>query len=131
MPSPIFMSIKNTMCFICTYGLTSQTSEPNQVYFCRLLRFLQVQEEHQGAVHCPPHHVHQDSSHPLQASHQVSIPAPEMLFIPLTVKCLPCVMIPFFSSFKFGRKINYINYLSELEDIVKCEQLVIPTRVRE
>ncbi|XP_038846723.1 rho GTPase-activating protein 1 isoform X2 [Salvelinus namaycush] len=34
-------------------------------------------------------------------------------------------------SFKFGRKINYINYLSELEDIVKCEQLVIPTRVRE
>ncbi|XP_029577851.1 rho GTPase-activating protein 1 isoform X1 [Salmo trutta] len=34
-------------------------------------------------------------------------------------------------SFKFGRKINYINYLSELEDIVKCEQLVIPTRVRD
>uniref|UniRef100_A0A8C7QD43 Rho GTPase activating protein 1 n=1 Tax=Oncorhynchus mykiss TaxID=8022 RepID=A0A8C7QD43_ONCMY len=54
-----------------------------------------------------------------------------MLFIPLTVKCLPCVMNPFFSSFKFGRKINYINYLSELEDIVKCEQLVIPTRVRD
>ena len=34
-------------------------------------------------------------------------------------------------SFKFGRKINYINYLSELEDILKCEQLVIPARVRE
>nr|XP_046205657.1 rho GTPase-activating protein 1-like [Oncorhynchus gorbuscha] len=34
-------------------------------------------------------------------------------------------------SFKFGRKINYINYLSELEDVVKCEQLVIPTRVRD
>ncbi|KAG9352162.1 hypothetical protein JZ751_020575 [Albula glossodonta] len=34
-------------------------------------------------------------------------------------------------SFKFGRKLNYINYLSELEDIVKCEQLVIPTRVRD
>ncbi|KAJ8413137.1 hypothetical protein AAFF_G00107190 [Aldrovandia affinis] len=34
-------------------------------------------------------------------------------------------------SFKFGRKINYINYLSELEDILKCEQLVIPTRVRD
>ncbi|KAL1007038.1 hypothetical protein UPYG_G00081100 [Umbra pygmaea] len=34
-------------------------------------------------------------------------------------------------SLKFGRKINYINYLSELEDIVKCEQLVIPTRVRD
>uniref|UniRef100_A0A673XUE5 Rho GTPase activating protein 1 n=1 Tax=Salmo trutta TaxID=8032 RepID=A0A673XUE5_SALTR len=32
-------------------------------------------------------------------------------------------------SFKFGRKINYINYLSELEEVVKCEQLVIPTRV--
>lgn len=34
-------------------------------------------------------------------------------------------------SFKFGRKINYINYLSELEDIVKCEQLVIPARVQD
>lgn len=34
-------------------------------------------------------------------------------------------------SFKFGRKINYINYLSELEEVVKCEQLVIPNRVRE
>ncbi|XP_035273901.1 rho GTPase-activating protein 1 [Anguilla anguilla] len=34
-------------------------------------------------------------------------------------------------SFKFGQKINYINYLSELEDIVKCKQLVIPTRVRD
>ncbi|XP_067104705.1 rho GTPase-activating protein 1 [Osmerus mordax] len=34
-------------------------------------------------------------------------------------------------SFKFGRKINYINYLSELEDILKCEQLVIPARVRD
>ncbi|MEQ2165392.1 Rho GTPase-activating protein 1, partial [Goodea atripinnis] len=29
----------------------------------------------------------------------------------------------------FGRKINYVSYLSELEDVVKCEQLVIPTRV--
>uniref|UniRef100_A0A3P8SI92 Rho GTPase activating protein 1 n=1 Tax=Amphiprion percula TaxID=161767 RepID=A0A3P8SI92_AMPPE len=29
-------------------------------------------------------------------------------------------------SFKFGRKINYVSYLSELEDVVKCEQLVIP-----
>lgn len=34
-------------------------------------------------------------------------------------------------SFKFGRKINYVNYLSELEDVVKCDQLVIPARVRE
>ncbi|XP_052008176.1 rho GTPase-activating protein 1-like [Xyrauchen texanus] len=34
-------------------------------------------------------------------------------------------------SFKFGRKINYINYLSELEEIMKCDQLVIPNRVRE
>uniref|UniRef100_A0A673I7H7 Rho GTPase-activating protein 1-like n=1 Tax=Sinocyclocheilus rhinocerous TaxID=307959 RepID=A0A673I7H7_9TELE len=34
-------------------------------------------------------------------------------------------------SFKFGRKLNYINYLSELEEIVKCDQLVIPNRVRE
>ncbi|KAJ8340506.1 hypothetical protein SKAU_G00351390 [Synaphobranchus kaupii] len=36
-----------------------------------------------------------------------------------------------FISFKFGQKINYINYLSELEDIVKCKQLVIPARVRD
>ncbi|KAL4642123.1 rho GTPase-activating protein 1 [Arapaima gigas] len=34
-------------------------------------------------------------------------------------------------SFKFGRKVNYVNYLSELEDVVKCEQLVIPSRVRD
>ncbi|XP_063043988.1 rho GTPase-activating protein 1 isoform X1 [Engraulis encrasicolus] len=34
-------------------------------------------------------------------------------------------------SFKFGRKISYINYLSELDELVKCEQLVIPSRVRE
>ncbi|XP_048040881.1 rho GTPase-activating protein 1 isoform X1 [Megalobrama amblycephala] len=34
-------------------------------------------------------------------------------------------------SFKFGQKINYINYLSELEEVVKCDQLVIPSRVRE
>uniref|UniRef100_A0A3B1IUK7 Rho GTPase activating protein 1 n=1 Tax=Astyanax mexicanus TaxID=7994 RepID=A0A3B1IUK7_ASTMX len=33
-------------------------------------------------------------------------------------------------SFKFGRKIHYVNYLSELEEIVKCDQLVIPSRVR-
>uniref|UniRef100_A0A3Q1CL21 Rho GTPase activating protein 1 n=1 Tax=Amphiprion ocellaris TaxID=80972 RepID=A0A3Q1CL21_AMPOC len=34
-------------------------------------------------------------------------------------------------SFKFGRKINYVSYLSELEDVVKCEQLVIPALVKE
>ncbi|KAJ3584508.1 hypothetical protein NHX12_015003 [Muraenolepis orangiensis] len=34
-------------------------------------------------------------------------------------------------SFKFGRKINYVSYLSELEDVVKCEQLVIPARVQD
>ncbi|CAL8406915.1 unnamed protein product [Arctogadus glacialis] len=34
-------------------------------------------------------------------------------------------------SFKFGRKINYVSYLSELEDVVKCDQLVIPERVQE
>uniref|UniRef100_A0A8C5B7T1 Rho GTPase-activating protein 1 n=1 Tax=Gadus morhua TaxID=8049 RepID=A0A8C5B7T1_GADMO len=32
-------------------------------------------------------------------------------------------------SFKFGRKINYVSYLSELEDVVKCDQLVIPERI--
>ncbi|KAF7207060.1 transcript variant X2 [Nothobranchius furzeri] len=35
------------------------------------------------------------------------------------------------TSIKFGRKINYVSYLSELEDVVKCDQLVIPARVRE
>ncbi|XP_062845391.1 rho GTPase-activating protein 1 [Trichomycterus rosablanca] len=35
-----------------------------------------------------------------------------------------------FISFKFGRKLHYVNYLSELEEIVKCDQLVIPSRVR-
>ncbi|MCI4393233.1 hypothetical protein PGIGA_G00155180 [Pangasianodon gigas] len=34
-------------------------------------------------------------------------------------------------SFKFGRKVHYVNYLSELEEIVKCDQLVIPSRVKE
>ncbi|XP_061833708.1 rho GTPase-activating protein 1 isoform X2 [Nerophis lumbriciformis] len=34
-------------------------------------------------------------------------------------------------SFKFGRKINYVSYLSELDDVVKCEQLIIPVRVKE
>ncbi|XP_060767045.1 rho GTPase-activating protein 1 [Neoarius graeffei] len=33
-------------------------------------------------------------------------------------------------SFKFGRKIHYVNYLSDLEEIVKCDQLVIPSRVK-
>uniref|UniRef100_A0A7N8YNN2 Rho GTPase activating protein 1 n=1 Tax=Mastacembelus armatus TaxID=205130 RepID=A0A7N8YNN2_9TELE len=34
-------------------------------------------------------------------------------------------------SFKFGRKINYVSYLSELENVVKCDQLVIPACVKE
>lgn len=34
-------------------------------------------------------------------------------------------------SFKFGRKINYVSYLSELQDVVKCEQLLIPAPVKE
>lgn len=34
-------------------------------------------------------------------------------------------------SFKFGRKIFYANYLSELEEIVKLEQLGIPKSVQE
>ncbi|TNN29387.1 Rho GTPase-activating protein 1 [Liparis tanakae] len=34
-------------------------------------------------------------------------------------------------SFKFGRKINYVSYLSELEAVVKSEQLITPARVRE
>ncbi|CAG06627.1 unnamed protein product [Tetraodon nigroviridis] len=34
-------------------------------------------------------------------------------------------------NFKFGRKINYVSYLSELEDVVKCDQLLIPAPVKE
>lgn len=34
-----------------------------------------------------------------------------------------------FFSFKFGRKIFYVNYLSELEEYVKLEQLGIPSQV--
>lgn len=34
-------------------------------------------------------------------------------------------------SFKFGRKINYVSYLSELQDVVNCEQLLIPAPVKE
>lgn len=34
-------------------------------------------------------------------------------------------------SFKFGRKINYVSYLSELQDVVKCDQLLIPGPVKE
>ncbi|KAM9327910.1 rho GTPase-activating protein 1 [Pholidichthys leucotaenia] len=46
------------------------------------------------------------------------------------IKTLLILFKPFIS-FKFGRKINYVSYLSELEDVVKCDQLLIPTRVRE
>lgn len=43
----------------------------------------------------------------------------------------PCLtqMLPFASSFKFGRKIFYVNYLSELSEHVKLEQLGIPRQV--
>lgn len=34
-----------------------------------------------------------------------------------------------FFSFKFGRKIFYVNFLSELEEYVKLEQLGIPSQV--
>lgn len=33
--------------------------------------WFQVQEEHQGSVYRPPHHVHQDSADPFQTDHQV------------------------------------------------------------
>lgn len=36
---------------------------------------------------------------------------------------------PSTSSFKFGRKIFYVNYLSELSEHVKLEQLGIPRQV--
>lgn len=42
--------------------------------------------------------------------------------------CVVCVCL--IHSFKFGQKVHYVNYLSELEEIVKCDQLVIPSRVR-
>ncbi|KAK5847976.1 hypothetical protein PBY51_017063 [Eleginops maclovinus] len=46
------------------------------------------------------------------------------------IKTLLILFKPFIS-FKFGRKINYVSYLSELDDVVKCEQLIIPARVKE
>ncbi|RVE75007.1 hypothetical protein OJAV_G00012580 [Oryzias javanicus] len=48
----------------------------------------------------------------------------------LFIKTLLVLFKPIIS-LKFGRKINYVSYLSELEDVVKCEQLLIPQRVRE
>ena len=38
-------------------------------------------------------------------------------------------ILPYTSSFKFGRKIFYVNYLSELSEHVKLEQLGIPRQV--
>lgn len=38
-------------------------------------------------------------------------------------------VLPSPSSFKFGRKIFYVNYLSELSEHVKLEQLGIPRQV--
>ena len=34
-------------------------------------------------------------------------------------------------SAKFGRKIEYVNYLHELEELVQLDASVIPQRVRE
>lgn len=104
---------------------------------------LQVQEKHQGPVHCAPNHVHQNPAYPLQAPHQVSRP-----HIPSRYPGWPawgdtCLqgeqwpimgprltqILPFASSFKFGRKIFYVNYLSELSEHVKLEQLGIPRQV--
>uniref|UniRef100_A0A3P9MB54 Rho GTPase activating protein 1 n=1 Tax=Oryzias latipes TaxID=8090 RepID=A0A3P9MB54_ORYLA len=48
----------------------------------------------------------------------------------LFIKTLLVLFKPIIS-LKFGRKINYVSYLSELEDVVKCEQLLIPQRVQE
>ncbi|KAF6724288.1 Rho GTPase-activating protein 1 [Oryzias melastigma] len=48
----------------------------------------------------------------------------------LFIKTLLVLFKPIIS-LKFGRKLNYVSYLSELEDVVKCEQLLIPQRVRE
>lgn len=41
---------------------------------------------------------------------------------------MPCVP-PHTHSFKFGQKIFYVNYLSELSEHVKLEQLGIPRQV--
>lgn len=38
-------------------------------------------------------------------------------------------ILPLTCSFKFGRKIFYVNYLSELSEHVKLEQLGIPRQV--
>lgn len=41
----------------------------------------------------------------------------------------PTQTLPSIGSFKFGRKIFYVNYLSELSEHVKLEQLGIPRQV--
>uniref|UniRef100_A0A8C8JH87 Uncharacterized protein n=1 Tax=Oncorhynchus tshawytscha TaxID=74940 RepID=A0A8C8JH87_ONCTS len=102
LPSPIFMSMKSTMCFICTYGLTSQVNR-FKLTFADCSAFFRYKKNIKALYIVHP---------------TIFIKTLLILFKPLI-------------SFKFGRKINYINYLSELEDVVKCEQLVIPTRVRD
>lgn len=57
-------------------------------------------------------------------AHPHALPAPAALW-------QPNVPISFFctSSHKFGKKVTYFNYLSELREHLKCDQLAIPPEV--
>jgi len=66
--------------------------------------------------------------------HQCLLKAPALLACKKSVLILDFLIphVPtflLFFSFKFGRKIFYVNFLSELEEYVKLEQLGIPSQV--
>lgn len=48
---------------------------------------------------------------------------------PAPAGALPTLSLSSVGSFKFGQKIFYVNYLSELSEHVKLEQLGIPRQV--
>lgn len=52
-------------------------------------------------------------------------PLPEPV-APWQPHCFPSLLL---FSHKFGKKVTYFNYLSELREHVKCDQLAIPPEV--
>ncbi|XP_006802720.1 rho GTPase-activating protein 1 [Neolamprologus brichardi] len=82
-----------------------------------------------NACRMPPQH-QLDHHKLLICRYKKNIKALYIVHPTMFIKTLLILFKPIIS-FKFGRKINYVSYLSELEDVVKCDQLVIPSRVRE
>uniref|UniRef100_A0A3Q4H8E3 Rho GTPase-activating protein 1-like n=1 Tax=Neolamprologus brichardi TaxID=32507 RepID=A0A3Q4H8E3_NEOBR len=80
-----------------------------------------------NACRMPPQH---QLDHHKLLMYKKNIKALYIVHPTMFIKTLLILFKPIIS-FKFGRKINYVSYLSELEDVVKCDQLVIPSRVRE